>query len=143
MDYLWKAGGAWFLGFFPMAEIYVAVPSAMAMGLDDLSVLLWTVLGNLTPALLITALYQQMIRIPRIARWFGRLYSEKVQRRINRWGVWFVLVTTPWVGIWAMTIAAKVLGMNTRRFLLTASVSIVLYAMAILVMLRAGVETFS
>jgi len=43
MDYAWRAATAWFLGFAPVAEIYVAVPAALAMGLDPVSVVAWAV----------------------------------------------------------------------------------------------------
>lgn len=142
MEYLLKAGSAWFVGFFPLAEIYIAVPSAVALGLDDVSVILWTVLGNFTPALLINFLYQQIMRIPRVASWLKRLISDKVQAQINRFGMWFVLLATPWTGIWAMAVAAKILRIRTGQFLLAAFVSILVYAVVILVLIRAGVATF-
>ncbi len=142
MEYLLKAGSAWFVGFFPLAEIYIAVPSAVALGLDDVSVILWTVLGNFTPALLINFLYQQIMRIPRVASWLKRLISEKVQAQINRFGMWFVLLATPWTGIWAMAVAAKILRIRTGQFLLAAFVSILVYAVVILVLIRAGLATF-
>lgn len=142
MEYLLKAGSAWFVGFFPLAEIYIAVPSAVALGLDDVSVILWTVLGNFTPALFINFLYQQIMRIPRVASWLKRLISEKVQAQINRFGMWFVLLATPWTGIWAMAVAAKILRIRTGQFLLAAFVSILVYAVVILVLIRAGVATF-
>lgn len=142
MEYLLKAGSAWFVGFFPLAEIYIAVPSAVALGLDDLSVILWTVLGNFTPALLINFLYQQIMRIPRVASWLKRLISDKVQAQINRFGMWFVLLATPWTGIWAMAVAAKILRIRTGQFLLAAFVSILVYAVVILVLIRAGLATF-
>ncbi|MEO1165549.1 MAG: hypothetical protein AAFV98_17320 [Chloroflexota bacterium] len=34
VEYIGKAFSAWFLGFFPLAEIYIAVPGAIALGLD-------------------------------------------------------------------------------------------------------------
>lgn len=139
MDYIWKAASAWFLGFFPLAEIYVAVPYAVALGLDNVSVLVWTVFGNFTPALLIVVLYQQMLRIPRIAKWLDRLISEKAQARVNRWGIWFVLLATPFTGIWAMAVAAKIIKLDTRRFLVAAFVSILVYAVILLVLLRLGI----
>lgn len=138
MDYLWKAASAWFIGFFPLAEIYIAVPAAVALGLDNVSVILWTVLGNFTPALLISTLYEQMMRIPRIGQWLGNLISERAQVHINRWGVWFLLLATPWIGIWAMAVTAKILRMHTPRFLLSAFISIFVHAVGILILMRTG-----
>ena len=40
-DYIALAFGAWFAGFFPLAEIYVAVPLALASGLDGVSTVFW------------------------------------------------------------------------------------------------------
>lgn len=137
-DYLWKAASAWFLGFFPLAEIYVAVPAAVAMGLDNVSVLIWTVSGNFAPALLIGGLYEQMMRQPRLGRWLEGLVSERAQERINRWGIWFVLFVTPWTGIWVMAATARILQMNWPRFLLASFISILTYAVIILIAIRTG-----
>lgn len=138
IDYAIRAAGAWFLGFFPLAEIYVAVPAAMASGLDDLSVLFWTVLGNFTPVLLIHALYNGLMNVPRIRDWFARLVSERAKAHINRWGMAIVLLITPWIGIWAMAVTAKAVQMHTGRFFLTAFISILSYAVIIVLTLRFG-----
>lgn len=143
IDYLVKAAGAWFVGFFPLAEIYVAVPAAVAVGLDDVSIILWTVLGNFTPVLLIGYLYDWLMRFEAVRRWLGRLVSEQVKTRINRWGVWFVLLVTPWTGIWVMAMAARTLGMNRQRFQVAAFISILAYALILLLLLRLGITTFA
>ena len=142
IEYLLKAFGAWFLGFFPLAEIYVAVPAAMASGLGNISVIWWTVLGNYTPILLITWLYDWLIQNERINRWFEGLISEKVKVHVNRWGIWFVLFGTPWTGVWVMAVTIKTLGMNNQRFLLTSFISILVHAIAILYLIQAGVSIF-
>lgn len=142
-EYWLKALSAWFLGFFPLAEIIIAVPASMATGLDDASVLFWTVLGNFTPVVLIVFFYDMLVRNERIAAWFDRLLSEKARVRVNQYGIWFVLVATPWIGVWAMSVTVKCLGMNSRRFMIAAFVSILVYAVSILLLIRAGLATFS
>ena len=139
LDYLVIAFGAWFLGFFPLAEIYVAVPAAVATGMDDISVIFWTVLGNFTPVLIITLFYGWLMRNERIQGWLTRFASEKVRARVDRYGVLFVLLVTPWTGIWVMTVTARALGMNQTRFMMAAFVSIFSYAVIVLVLIRAGV----
>lgn len=142
-DYVIKAATAWFIGFFPLAEIYVAIPAAVATGLDDVSVVFWSVFGNLTPVFLINYLYEWMIRFPRIGRWLTGLVSEKAKARINRWGIGFVLLLTPWTGVWVMAVTAKALGMSSRRFIPAASVSVLVYAIVIVVLLRAGITALA
>ena len=139
-EYIAKAGTAWFLGFFPLAEIYVAVPAAIASGLDNVSVLVWTISGNFMPALLIIGLYDWLRGFERVDRWFDRMNSERLSDWLNRYGLWIVLIITPWIGIWATTVTARVFGMNTRLFLPAAFTSITLYATAILVSIRTGAD---
>lgn len=136
--YLVKAAGAWFAGFFPLAEIYVAVPAAVAVGLDDLSVIFWTVSGNFTPALLIHFLYEWLSRSARVRAWLEWLSSEKARERINRYGLGFVLLFTPWTGIWIMAVAARALGMDAKRFLAASLTSILAYAIVLLLLIRLG-----
>lgn len=138
-EYLLKAAGTWFMGFFPLAEIYIAIPAGMAIGLDDLSVIFWAVFGNFTPVLLIHYGYEQLIRIERVRAWFARLVTERVKARVNRYGAAVVLVLTPWVGVWGMALTAKALQMHAGRFALSAFVSITVYAIALVLLINLGI----
>lgn len=77
-----KAAAAWFMGFFPYFEIYVAVPAAIALGLDYVSAVAWSVFGNYTPVLLIHFLYKQMIKNERINRWFENLTLDSYKNNL-------------------------------------------------------------
>ena len=137
-DYFIRALGAWFVGFFPLAEIYVAVPVAVAAGLDNVSVIFWTVSGNYTPVLLIHFFYEQLLRFHKLSNWLQRLVSPKAEARINKYGPWFVLLITPWTGVWAMAVTAKVLRMNANIFLASSFISVLIHAIAILLMINLG-----
>jgi uncharacterized membrane protein len=140
MNYLSNAFVAWFTGFFPLAEIYVAVPAAMATGLDIPSVIFWSVLGNYTPVLLIHFLYERLNKIERVRRWLASMVSEKATDTINRYGTPIVLLITPWVGVWIMAVTAKVMGMRSSIFLPTALVSITAYATVLALLIQAGIN---
>lgn len=142
LDYLVIAFGAWFLGFFPLAEIYIAVPAALASGLDDVSVIFWTVLGNFTPVLLIGVSHRWLMQSERIRGWLSRLTSDKIRARVDRYGILIVLLITPWTGIWVMTMTARTLGMNPARFMVAAFVSILGNALLMLMLLRTGATLF-
>lgn len=141
-DYLARALGVWFLGFFPLAEIYIAVPAGVAAGLDNGSILFWSVFGNFVPVLLITGVYETLARHERLRLWLDGLLSEKTQARINRYGIWFVLVATPFAGVWVMSVTAKFLGMDSKRYILAAFFSILFYAVGTLVLIRLGLAAF-
>lgn len=141
--YIALAGLAWFLGFFPLAEIFVAVATVRAAGLDGASTLFWSILGNFTPVLLIYFGYEQLRRVGWLQRWLDKLASEKLRGRVNQYGMWFVLIMTPWVGVWAMTLAGRLLGMDGTRLLASTLVSISVHAVATLLLLEAGISAFS
>lgn len=136
MEYLGAAASAWFLGFFPLTEAAIAVPAALASGLDNFSAIFWTVLGNLTPILLIHFGFESLMRIDRVRRWLTKLISEKSKARFDRWGVWFILIFTPWIGVWAMGVTAKALQINSRRFIAYAFLSVTIYAVVLTYILR-------
>jgi uncharacterized membrane protein len=140
MEYAIRAAGAWFLGFFPLAEIYVAIPAAMATGLDPASVFFWSVFGNFTPLLLIHYFHDQLSGSERISRWLEKLNSPKFKEKVDRHGVWFVLVATPWTGVWAMGVTAKLLGMDGRKLLWSSLASIGIYGAVLVVMIEMGLS---
>ena len=142
LEYLMKAVGVWLVGFAPLTGLVSAVPAGVVLGLGNASVLVWSVFGAFTPALLIDALYTQMLRFPRLNTYVRRLDSERVRRRVDRWGVWFVLLATPWTTVWAMAVTAKVLGLGRRRFLISAFISIAAWAVIMLVLVKSGMAAF-
>lgn len=135
LEYLGLAATAWFAGFFPLTEILVAVPVALATPLDVVSAVVWPVLGNVTPLFLILGGHAGLRRRPRAARWLDRVRSARTERLLARYGVWIVLVITPFLGVWATAVAALIQGMNPRRLIAAASVSITFYAVAIALVL--------
>jgi uncharacterized membrane protein len=143
LEYIVLALTAWFLGFFPLAEIYVAIPAALAMGLDPVSVFFWCVFGNFTPLLLIHLFYEQMIRNERLQRWLNRFTSPKFKEKVDSHGTWFVLVATPWTGVWVMGVTAKLLGMDTRKLLWTSLVSITVYGVVLVALIQSGIAFLS
>jgi uncharacterized membrane protein len=140
IEYIASAATVWFLGFFPLFEIYVAIPAGVAMGLDPVSNVTWSVLGNYTPILLIHYGYEQLRRVTRVRAWLDRRSSGRFRSWLDRWGVWCVLVVTPWTGVWIMAATMRSLGMDSRRFLLFSFVSILAYAVALVALIELGID---
>jgi uncharacterized membrane protein len=140
MEYWAQAFSVWFLGFFPLAEIYVAVPAGIAMGLDLYSTVFWSVTGNYAPILLLHFGLNALMRMEGFGRWLQRIASPKAKERMDRHGFWFVLVITPWIGVWIMAATVKLLGMRERPFLIASFLSILVYAIVIGVLVDAGIE---
>lgn len=143
VEYIARAATAWFLGFFPFFEIYVAVPAAIALGLDYLSAVVWSVLGNFTPVLLIVFAYEQLMRANAVRAWLETRRSARFEGLINRYGTPFILLITPWIGVWVVAATARLLGMDRRALLLYSFISIALYAVAIAVAVAVGIDLFA
>ena len=133
LDYAARAASAWFLGFFPFFEIYVAVPAAFAFGLDPVSAVVWPVLGNVTPVFLIVFAYERLMRVERLRGWLQGRRSARFERWIERYGAPFVLLVTPWIGVWAVAATAQALGMQRATLVGYSVVSITAYAILIAV----------
>lgn len=136
--YFAKAFSVWFIGFFPLAEIYVAVPSGFALGLDPFSVVFWSVFGNFLPAVLVTSFYDKIAGRGRIGRWLQGLASEKLKQKLNSHGFLFTALLTPWVGVWVIAATVKLFGMKTRLFLQASFVGILIYAIVIAAIITLG-----
>ena len=140
LDYSARAASAWFLGFLPFLEIYVAVPAAFGLGLDPISAVVWPVLGNVTPVFIIVFGYEQLMRFERVRRWLDGRRSARFERWINRYGAPFVLLVTPWIGVWAVAATAQALGMQRATLVGFSVVSITVYAIVIAVGLVVGFD---
>ncbi len=136
--YFAKALSVWFIGFFPLAEIYVAVPAGFALGLDPVSVVFWSVFGNFLPAVLVTSFYDKIAGRGQIGRWLQGLASEKINRKLNSHGFLFVAMLTPWIGVWVVAATVKLFGMKSRIFLLASFLGILIYAIVIAALLALG-----
>ena len=116
------------------------MPVALATGLDPGSVVAWTVAGNYAPVPLVHLLYERLVTIPRVGHWFGRLVSERFASRIDRQGMWIVLLVTPWVGVWAVAVTAKVVRLRRRALFGATFLSIALYAVVLVALIELGLQ---
>ena len=139
-EYVAAAALAWLVGFLPLFEIYVAIPVALAAGLDPLSATFWSAFGNILPLYLVDLGYEWLRQHDRIDRWLSLLRRERVERILNRHGWVAVFAATPLLGVWTMALAAKALGMATRPFLIASTVSVCAYALLITVSIVLGLE---
>ena len=142
VEYVGKAVTVWFMGFVPVSEIIIAVPAGIALGLGYVSVVIWAVFGNFLPVLLISYGYEHLQKIERVRGWLAYITSEKAKQWINQYGSWAIIIVTPWVGVWAMTVVAKTLGMSSQRLIAAAFASITLYAVGISLLIAMGSGLF-
>ena len=139
-NYIAAAALAWFTGFIPLFEIYVAIPVGLAAGLDPVSATVWSALGNIVPLFLIDLGYERLRRVERVDHWLAKLRRERVERLLDRYGIVLVFIATPLLGVWTMALAAKGLGMASRSFLIASVISVFVYAVLTTAAILLGID---
>lgn len=119
------------------------MPAAIALGLDHISAASWAIAGNYTPVLLIVFGYDRLRRIEKLRTWLEGRTSERFEHMINRYGAWFILLITPWVGVWIVATTARLLGMKRSPLLLYSFISVALYRFLIAITVNKGIELFA
>ncbi|MDQ0351907.1 putative membrane protein [Alkalibacillus filiformis] len=142
LEYIWLSLAAWFMGFFPFLEIYLAIPAAMAMGLDVVSAILWSSFGNFLAIPIIVLFYDQLSKIKKINKYFIKLSQSKFSHRISKNGFTFILIATPVVGAWAVAVIGKFVGMEKGKLIVSSAISIGLYGVILGVLTELGINTF-
>ncbi|MFD2673213.1 small multi-drug export protein [Marinicrinis sediminis] len=140
LEYITLMGTAWFIGFFPMFEIYLAIPSTMVMGLDPVSAVVWSCIGNFTPIPLIAYFYDFLCRFPRIGKWLNKMANHKYQPQVEKRGAIAIMLFTPLIGSWAVAVLGKAVGMSRSTLLIFSAISIVGYGIIIAVLTVLGVD---
>ncbi|MFD1388384.1 small multi-drug export protein [Oceanobacillus sp. FSL W7-1293] len=139
LNYLSLAATAWFIGFFPMFEIYIAIPATMVMGLDAVSSIIWSSFGNFLPIPFIAFFYQLLAKSERIKKWLDKLANSRYKHRIEKQGPLVVVLLTPIIGSWAVAVIANGIGMNKVKLFISAGASILVYGIVIAVLTYYGV----
>ena len=141
-EYLWLSLIAWFMGFFPLFEIYVAIPSSMALVLDMLSAVLWACLGNFIAIPVIVYFYDSLSRINKVNTYFQKLSGSRFSGKVRNGSMLFILIGTPIVGSWAIGVLGKVIGLDKKRLFLYSGLSIGVYGILIGMLTKLGIDTF-
>ena len=127
----------------PIGEELVSIPLGVGLGLNPVLVAVVSVAFNLLPAVVISAMFRRaergtgvlrvMLRmrlkpVRSAVRWMLRRRSQRLLQALDRWGVWGVLVVTPWAGVYVTTLTLEVAGMRRSRLLASIAASLVIHA---------------
>ncbi|SER88536.1 Putative small multi-drug export protein [Salisediminibacterium halotolerans] len=139
-DYIWLAAIAWFMGFFPLFEIYLAIPTAMGLGLDIVSAVFWSWLGNFIVIPFIVYFYKWLTKFNKIQTYFTKLENSTTSKKLRKGGFIMVLVGTPIFGSWAVAAAGRMIGMRRNKLYLSSAISIALYGVLIGILTQLGID---
>lgn len=129
------------LGFLPVAEGNVAVPVALALGMNPFSAVLLSVFGTTVQTLAVRALASWLLSLPRVARWWERHLAERTARLFARGGAtWVILVGIPWLGGVPTAVGAQLAGIGNARYARWAIGGLLLHAGALALLIRLGLH---
>lgn len=145
-----------FVSMVPLAELRLAVPMAVGMGLDYTASLIVCVIGNMLPVPFIYFFARKLLSwgankrvIGRPCRFFltkGERAGQKLRAKTGRYGLGvalmlFVGIPVPGTGAWTGTLAASFLNMGIKSTAVSVSLGVIL-AGCIMGLASAGVFHF-
>ena len=140
IEYISKVFLVCFLGFFPASEIYVAIPSGIALGLDYCSTVVWSIVGSYSAVLLIHYGYERFSQMPQVKKWLDRFSSQRFRNWIDIYGIGFVLLITPLFGVWVVSVTMKVFKMDSGLFLVYSFITVVISTVVLTALTYAGID---
>ena len=66
--------------------------------------------------------------------------NERVQRWMDKYGIFGLFILTPWTGVYAATVTCELLGMNRARIYGTIAVSLGFYALLVAVVITFSIR---
>ena len=137
----WRAAGIVGLGFLPVAEGNVAVPVALALGINSPTAVFLSVLGTTTQTLIVRVLAGWLFTVPWVAGWWERRMAARVRRILDRAGVsWVILIGIPWLGGVPTALGAQLAGFGFARYARWAISGLLLHAITLALLVRLGLH---
>lgn len=142
-EYIWLSIIAWFMGFFPLFEIYLAIPSTMALGLDMVSSIIWSGIGTFLAIPFIVYFFDYLSRFAWIKRFLLKFADSKYSEKIRNKSFLFILVATPIAGTWTIGVIGKLVDLEKKPFFIASAISIAIYGILIGVLTQLGIDFFT
>jgi uncharacterized membrane protein len=125
----------------PIGEILIAIPIGVVMGIDPFVSYIIAFPSNMIPAAVILAildLFEE--RYPSISRYFARR-GEGLVRRLGIGGIKVaIIIVTPIAGVYAISFATKILGIDKRTSFKYQSIGVALYGLVEAVLISLGLS---
>lgn len=127
----------------PWGEELLAIPGGIILGLNPGAVLILCVVANFIPVPALLFLMKKAQEVPVLQEWILKKKSDRLKSLLDKHGVWGLILLTPWMGVYAVTITCEILGMDRFRSVFAQGISLVIYGFIALGVTLAGVEGFN
>ena len=142
ISYLFGICTAIFLGFFPYFEIYLAIPTAMAAGVNWFDAFLWVSIGNWLVIPLIDTCYDWFLNFKFMRKLEKGVSSSKWKKWIEKRGALIIFLLTPIVGSWTIAVAGKIINYDQKKLFILSAISIFVSSFIIALLTNYGISLF-
>lgn len=127
----------------PIGEELIAIPAGVALGLPVFFAAGVAAVANFFPVPALFFVFDQGNKYPKLRDWLLRRRNEKIQKWMDKYGIFGLFVLTPWTGVYAATVTCELLGMNRARICGAIAASLIFYAIIFAFVLTLGIRFIS
>ncbi|MDD1745697.1 MAG: small multi-drug export protein [Candidatus Methanoperedens sp.] len=128
------------ISFSPVGEELIAIPAGVAMGLPVFLAAGVAAAANFMPVPVLFFVFDRGNKYPKLRDWLMRRRNERVQRWMDKYGIFGLFILAPWTGVYAATVTCELLGMKRARICGAIAVSLVFYAVLVAVVITLGLN---
>lgn len=124
----------------PIGEELVAIPAGAALGLPVFLVAGVAAAANFLPVPALFFVFDQGNKYPKLWDWLMKRRNERVQKWMDKYGIFGLFILTPWIGVYAATVTCELLGMKRMRICGAIAASLIFYAVMFAFVLTLGIR---
>jgi len=143
-----------FVTFLPFLELRASIPyGILKLGMPWLEVYIICVIINILLAPFVYFMLHWFVDIVIKIPFIGRIYDKivvrtqkRIHEKVEKYGEWglalFIGIPLPGSGVYTGALAAFLLGISTKKFLIAAVLGVLIAGTAVLIVTLTGVESF-
>lgn len=112
----------------PVGEELVAIPAGVAMELPVFLAAGVAAAANFLPVPVLFFIFDRGNKYPKLWDWFMRYRNERVQRWMDKYGIFGLFILAPWTGVYAATVTCELMGMKRTKICIAIAASLIFYA---------------
>ena len=128
------------ISFSPVGEELIAIPVGVALGLPVILSAAIAAAANFLPVPALFFVFDRGNKYQKLRDWLLRRRNERVQKWMDKYGIFGLFVLAPLTGVYAATVTCELLGMRRERICCAIAASLVFYALIIAVLLTIGTK---
>lgn len=124
----------------PVGEELVAISTGAALGLPVFLAAGVAVVANFLPVPVLFFVFDRGNKYLKLRDWLLRRRNERIQKWMDKYGIFGLFILTPWTGVYAATVTCELLGMKRAKICGAVAASLIFYAVIFALVLTLGIR---